>query len=66
MEVMYFDLVTDRELVEAIREGRRMLGDGITMMLDFGYRWRDWHDALWVLRKHRRLQHLFCRSNIAA
>jgi L-rhamnonate dehydratase len=51
MEVMYFDLVTDGELIEAIREGRRMLGDDITMMLDFGYRWRDWHDALWVLRK---------------
>jgi L-rhamnonate dehydratase len=51
MEVMYFDLVTDRDMVEAIREGRRMLGDDITMMLDFGYRWRDWHDALWVLRK---------------
>jgi L-rhamnonate dehydratase len=51
MEVMYFDLVTDGELVEAIHEGRRMLGDDITMMLDFGYRWRDWHDALWVLRK---------------
>ena len=51
MEVMYFDLVTDGELVRAIREGRRMLGDEITMMLDFGYRWRDWHDAFWVLRK---------------
>ncbi|MBA3519627.1 MAG: mandelate racemase/muconate lactonizing enzyme family protein [Rhizobiales bacterium] len=51
MEVMYFDLVTDAQLVEAIREGRRMLGDGITMMLDFGYRWRDWHDAYWVLRR---------------
>jgi L-rhamnonate dehydratase len=51
MEVMYFDLVTDSELVAAIREGRRMLGDQITMMIDFGYRWRDWHDALWVLRK---------------
>ena len=51
MEVMYFDLVTDAELVDAIREGRRMLGDRITMMVDFGYRWNDWHDALWVLRK---------------
>jgi len=50
MEVMYFDLVTDAELVDAIREGRRMLGDAITMMIDFGYRWRDWHDAFWVLR----------------
>ena len=26
-----------------------MLGDDITMALDFGYRWRDWHDASWVL-----------------
>jgi L-alanine-DL-glutamate epimerase-like enolase superfamily enzyme len=51
MEVLYFDLVSDAQLVDAIREGRRMLGDDITMMLDFGYRWRDWHDALWVLRR---------------
>ncbi|HXG24622.1 MAG TPA: enolase C-terminal domain-like protein, partial [Chthonomonadales bacterium] len=29
--------------------GRRLLGDDITMMLDFGYRWRDWHAAKWVL-----------------
>ena len=26
-----------------------MLGDGITMALDFGYRWHDWYDAKWVL-----------------
>ena len=51
MEVLYYDLVSDAELVEAIREGRGMLGDHVTMMLDFGYRWRDWHDALWVLRR---------------
>ena len=37
------------ELVELIKEGRRMLGDGITMALDFGYRWHDWYDAKWVL-----------------
>ena len=49
MEVLFFDLVTDRQLVEAIKEGRRMLGDDITMMIDFGYRWRDWHAAKWVL-----------------
>lgn len=51
MEVLYYGLVSDAELVEAIREGRKMLGSGITMMLDFGYRWHDWHDALWVLRQ---------------
>jgi L-alanine-DL-glutamate epimerase-like enolase superfamily enzyme len=49
MEVLFYDLVSDAELVPLIREGRRMLGDGITMALDFGYRWRDWHDAKWVL-----------------
>jgi L-alanine-DL-glutamate epimerase-like enolase superfamily enzyme len=49
MEVLFYDLVSDPELVGLIREGRRMLGDGITMALDFGYRWRDWYDAKWVL-----------------
>jgi L-alanine-DL-glutamate epimerase-like enolase superfamily enzyme len=51
MEVLFYDLVTDDELVELIGEGRRMLGDGITMALDFGYRWRDWHDAKRVLER---------------
>jgi L-alanine-DL-glutamate epimerase-like enolase superfamily enzyme len=51
MEVIFGDLVSDRELVECIREGRRMLGDEVTMLVDFGYRWRDWRDALWVLRR---------------
>ena len=51
MEVLFEDLVGDRELVVCIREGRRLLGDGITMMLDFGYRWSDWRDALWTLRR---------------
>jgi len=49
MEVLFYDLVTDAELVGLIKQGRRMLGDGIQMALDFGYRWRNWHDARWVL-----------------
>jgi len=49
MEVLFYDLVTDRELVGLIRQGRRMLGDEILMALDFGYRWQNWHDAKWVL-----------------
>ncbi|MDF2763570.1 MAG: Mandelate racemase/muconate lactonizing protein [Rhodospirillales bacterium] len=49
MEVLFFDLVTDMELVELIRQGRRVLGDGIQMALDFGYRWTNWHDARRVL-----------------
>lgn len=51
MEVLFYELVSDRELVGCIEEGRRLLGDGVTMMLDFGYRWRDWRDALWVLKQ---------------
>jgi L-rhamnonate dehydratase len=49
MEVLFYELVTDRELVDLIKEGRAMLGDDITMAVDFGYRWRSWHDAKWVL-----------------
>ncbi len=49
MEVLFYDLVTDRQLVELIRQGRRMLGDDILMAVDFGYRWHNWHDARWVL-----------------
>jgi L-alanine-DL-glutamate epimerase-like enolase superfamily enzyme len=28
-----------------------MLGDDITMAVDFGYRWHNWHDALYVLER---------------
>jgi len=51
MECLFYDLVTDRELVDAVREGRSMLGDGIPLMLDFGYRWTDWRAALWTLSR---------------
>jgi L-rhamnonate dehydratase len=47
--VLFYDLVSDAELVDLIRQGRRMLGPDILMALDFGYRWRSWHDAEWVL-----------------
>ena len=49
MEVLFYDMVTDRELVDLIHRGRRLLGDNILMALDFGYRWENWHDAKWVL-----------------
>lgn len=51
MEVVFGRLVSDRELVHCIREGRRLLGEDVTFMLDFGYRWSDWRDALWVLNR---------------
>ena len=51
MEVIWGDLVSDRELVDCIREGRSQLGDDVTLLVDFGYRWRDWRDALWTLSR---------------
>jgi L-alanine-DL-glutamate epimerase-like enolase superfamily enzyme len=51
MEVIWGELVTDRQLVDCIREGRRLLGDDVALLVDFGYRWSDWRDALWVLSR---------------
>lgn len=51
MEVIWRGLVSDRQLVDCIREGRRLLGDDVTLLVDFGYRWSDWRDALWVLAR---------------
>jgi L-rhamnonate dehydratase len=51
MEVFFGDLVTDRELVACVAEGRRLLGDEVTLLVDFGYRWSDWRSALWTLRR---------------
>ena len=49
MEVLFYEHVTDRELVNLIKQGRGMVGDDIVMAVDFGYRWKSWHDAAWVL-----------------
>lgn len=51
MEVIFQDLVTDRELVQCIEQGRKMLGPDIQMALDFGYRWSNWMDARWVIER---------------
>jgi L-alanine-DL-glutamate epimerase-like enolase superfamily enzyme len=51
MELFLGELARDRDLVDFVREGRRLLGDDITLMLDFGYRWSDWRDALAVLEQ---------------
>jgi L-rhamnonate dehydratase len=50
-EVLFGDLVTDRELVRLIREGRSLVGAETTLMIDCGYRWHDWRDALWTLSR---------------
>ena len=51
VELLFEDLPTDRDLVDCLRECRRVLGPETTMMVDFGYRWHDWRDVLWVLSR---------------
>lgn len=51
LEVLFGDLITDRQLVDCVLEARAQLGDEITLLVDFGYRWSDWRDALWVLAR---------------
>jgi len=51
IEVLFEDLIDDRAMVDFVGRTRRHLGPEIVMMLDFGYRWSDWRDALWTLRR---------------
>lgn len=64
MEVLFDDLVSDRELVRCIHEGRRLVGDEVVLMLDFGYRWRDWRDALWTLTRIEGCDVYFCEATL--
>jgi L-alanine-DL-glutamate epimerase-like enolase superfamily enzyme len=41
----------DRELVPFIRDCRQMAGDDVHLAVDFGYRWQDWQDAAWLLKR---------------
>jgi L-rhamnonate dehydratase len=51
MEMLFDDLVDDRQLVAFIHECRRIVGDQSEFMIDVGYRWKNFNDALWVLRQ---------------
>ena len=51
MEMLFYDLIDDRGLVEFIHECRRIAGDDRDFMIDLGYRWNNWNDALWALRR---------------
>jgi L-alanine-DL-glutamate epimerase-like enolase superfamily enzyme len=51
VEPLFEHLPTDRDLVDCIRECRRLVGPNRTMMVDFGYRWDDWRAVLWVLSR---------------
>lgn len=51
MEMLFYDLVDDRELVRFIHECRAVAGEERDFMIDVGYRWKNCNDALWVLRR---------------
>lgn len=64
LEVIFEDLVGDDTLAECIREGRRMVGPDITLMLDFGYRWHDWRQAAATLEKLADLNIYFAEATL--
>ena len=50
-EAIYPNPVSDAEVVSLITRARAVAGDEIELLVDFGYRWRDWRDALWTLNR---------------
>jgi L-alanine-DL-glutamate epimerase-like enolase superfamily enzyme len=51
MEMLFDDLVTDRQLVEFVHECRRIAGLDTGLMIDVGYRWKNANEALWALQR---------------
>jgi L-alanine-DL-glutamate epimerase-like enolase superfamily enzyme len=50
LELIFEGAAGDRQLVDCIREARRTVGEEVELLVDFGYRWSHWRDALAVLR----------------
>lgn len=51
MELIFEGSASDRQLADCIRVGRETIGDEAELLVDFGYRWTSWRDALAVLRR---------------
>jgi L-rhamnonate dehydratase len=51
MELIFESAASDRDLVDCIRVGRETVGVDVDLLVDFGYRWTHWRDALAVLRR---------------
>ncbi len=49
--VLFGSNTTDKQVVDFVAQCRTMIGDDIMLALDFGYRWWDWHDAAWTLKR---------------
>jgi L-rhamnonate dehydratase len=48
---MLFEEASDTALAAAIADARRIVGDDVVLMIDFGYRWRDWQAARKTLNR---------------
>jgi L-rhamnonate dehydratase len=51
VEALFDDLLTDNELADLLLRIRRRLGGEAELLVDFGYRWRDWRAALRTLER---------------
>jgi L-alanine-DL-glutamate epimerase-like enolase superfamily enzyme len=49
--VLFGEHLSDKQLIPFVKKCREIVGDDITLMLDFGYRWQDWQDAAWLLKR---------------
>lgn len=51
METLFDDLITDRQWVDFVWHCRRVVGDDRGLMVDVGYRWKSFKEAIWALRR---------------
>jgi L-alanine-DL-glutamate epimerase-like enolase superfamily enzyme len=51
IEALFDDLIGDLELAELLVGVRRRIGSEPALLVDFGYRWRDWRAALRMLER---------------
>ncbi len=49
--VLFGAEVSDRQVVDFAKQCRSIIGDDVLLALDFGYRWHDWYDAAWTLKR---------------
>lgn len=62
IEVVFGELASDRQLVDCLEGFRRLVGDEVLLMADFGYRWSDWRAALWTLSRLERCDLYFAEA----
>jgi len=62
MEMLLYELASDREMVNFIHECRQIVGEDREFMIDVGYRRKNSNDALWVLRNVEDAKLLFVET----